>query len=268
MAAIGTTMPKLALPGVELAFDDLGAGPPVLLLHGFPSTRRLWCDVAPALAEAGFRALAPDLAGYGESCAAPGVRVDMASQVRFMAELLDALGIARAAVVAHDVGTAAAQLLATGAPERVRALALIDGVHLGEWAMEAVRPLQRWDDAEAARLQPVLLRRLGRTAPLREMLAAYAGEEGGRRLLRAARDLDPAQTSGLAGALRALRVPRAVLWGERDEYLSLDGVGRPLAALLATELVPLPGGHFTPLDCPRELSAALLRFLRSVPAEG
>jgi pimeloyl-ACP methyl ester carboxylesterase len=261
-------MPTITLPGAEIALDDVGAGPPVLLLHGFPSTRRLWAEVIPPLVDAGFRALAPDLAGYGASSAAPGVRIDMASQARWMEGLLDALGIARAAVVAHDVGTAAAQLLATGSPDRVRALALADGVHLGEWAMDAVVPIQRWDEREAARLHPVLLRRLGRSEAMREMLAAYQGEEGGRRLVRAARELDPAQTAELAGALRALRVPRTVLWGERDAYLSLDGVGRPLAALLGTEVVPLPGGHFTPLDCPRELSAALLRFLRSLPADG
>ncbi|HET9594833.1 MAG TPA: alpha/beta fold hydrolase [Anaeromyxobacteraceae bacterium] len=261
-------MRRHVIGDAEIALDDLGTGPPVLLLHGFPSTRRLWGRVAPALADAGFRVLAPDLAGYGDSAAAPGARVDMASQARWMEKLLDALGLAQVAVVAHDVGTAAAQLLATGSPGRVRALALADGVYLGEWAMEAVHPIQRWEERDAARLHPVLLRRLGRSEGMREMLAAYEGDEGGRRLVRAARDLEPAQTEGLAGALRALAMPRCVLWGERDAYLPLDGVGRPLAALLGTEPVVLPGGHFTPLDSPTEMAGALLAFLRALPPQG
>ena len=51
----------------QIALDDIGAGDPVLLLHGFPATRHLWSQVAPMLAAAGFRALVPDLAGYGAS---------------------------------------------------------------------------------------------------------------------------------------------------------------------------------------------------------
>jgi pimeloyl-ACP methyl ester carboxylesterase len=260
-------MPTVELPDAAIALDDLGAGPPVLLLHGFPATRRLWSGVAPALAAAGGRVLVPDLVGSGAASAPPGGRVDMARQARWLAGLLDALGVGPAAVVAHDVGTAAAQLLATSSPGRVRALALLDGVHLGEWAMAAVRSIRDWPPTEAARLQPVLARRLGRSEGMLEVLAAYAGEAGGLRLIRAARDLDPAQTAGLAGALGRLDLPRRVLWGERDSYLPLEAVGRPLAALLRTELVVLPGGHFTPLDCPAEVTAALLAFLGSLPDE-
>src|SRR5260370_39209743 len=71
-------MATVALGGVTLELDDLGRGAPVLLLHGFPTTRRLWAGVAPALAEAGYRVLAPDLAGYGASSAAAGVSIGKA----------------------------------------------------------------------------------------------------------------------------------------------------------------------------------------------
>jgi pimeloyl-ACP methyl ester carboxylesterase len=62
-------------------------------------------------------------------------------------------------------------------------------------------------------------------------------------------------------ALRQRRVPALVMWGEHDAYLSAETVGRPLAELLGAELVLLPGGHFVPLDCPREVAAGTLRFL-------
>src|ERR1700732_3646972 len=106
---------EIRLTDVTIALDDNSEGTPVLLLHGFPATRHLWSRVAPLLTEAGFRVLVPDLVGYGASEAPSAVRVDMASQAQWMLELLDALGLPRAAVVAHDVGSAAAQLMAVAA---------------------------------------------------------------------------------------------------------------------------------------------------------
>jgi pimeloyl-ACP methyl ester carboxylesterase len=255
----------IQLRNVTIALDDIGAGPPVLLLHGFPATRRLWARVAPALAAAGFRVLVPDLAGYGASEAAAGVRVDMLSQARWLLEALDVLGIAQAAIAAHDVGSAAAQLMVASAPQRVRALAILDGVYGAEWAMAAVTSIQTWDPADAARLFPVLVRRLAKSGALRETLNAYEGEQGGLRLIRAARDLDPRQTEHIGEALRASGVPALVLWGQSDAFLPIDTVARPLAQLLGAALVILPGGHFTPLDCPLEVTNALSVFFAQMP---
>lgn len=251
----------------RVCLEDDGEGFPLLLLHGFPSTRHLWARVAPPLVDAGFRVLTPDLVGYGESEAPIGVRIDMASQARWMLELLDELAVTRAAIIAHDVGSAAAQLMVLNDPQRVRGLAVLDGVYLAEWAMEAIRSIQGWDPAEAHRLFPVLARRLAKSTALREMLAPYQGAKGGLQLIRAAQDLDPNQTANIGAQLRASGVPAAVLWGEHDEFLSIQDVGQPLAELLGATLVKLPGGHFTPLDCPSEVAEALHNFLACLPAD-
>ena len=87
-------------------------------------------------------------------------------------------------------------------------------------------------------------------------------------MIRAARDLDPRQTEHLAAALSASGVPALVLWGERDDFLPVDTVARPLAKLLGAELRVLPGGHFTPVDCPREVADALCGFLRGLALQG
>jgi pimeloyl-ACP methyl ester carboxylesterase len=55
-------------------------------------------------------------------------------------------------------------------------------------------------------------------------------------------------------------ISACVLWGRDDRYLVVDSVARPLAALLGAPLVLLPGGHFTPSDCPTEVVAALCDF--------
>lgn len=256
---------EVPLTNATIMLDDDGAGPPVLLLHGFPSTRQLWSRVAPALISAGYRVLVPDLVGYGESHAPAGERLDMDHQARWLLELLDACGVARAVVVAHDVGSAAAQLLLCRAPQRVRGLVVLDGVYADEWAMEAAAGIQTWKVADARRLFPVLARRLGKSADMREMLTAYEGEEGGLRLIRAARDLDPRQTLNIGATLRAIGAPALVLWGEHDDFLPVDTVARPLAELLGAALIMLPGGHFTPLDCPQQVASALIDFLARLP---
>jgi pimeloyl-ACP methyl ester carboxylesterase len=249
------------LSDARISLEVHGEGLPLLLLHGFPATSRLWDRVTPALAAAGYRCIVPDLIGYGDSPAPAGVRIDMLSQSRWLWQLMNELGVSAPIIIAHDVGSAAAQLMAVAAPTRVRALVILDGVFESEWAMDAVASIRDWDEAEAARLQPVLLRRLGKSPELRAMLAAYVGEAGALRLIRAARDLDPAQTAHLSAALRALRAPALVLWGRDDPYLPIDTVARPLAELLNAPLELLPGAHFTPLDCPHEVTAALRRFL-------
>jgi pimeloyl-ACP methyl ester carboxylesterase len=233
-----------------LAFDDIGAGSPMLLLHGFPATRRLWQHVIPRLPH--IRAIAVDLLGYGESPDAPDV--GMAAQATALLALLDQLGIESVHVAAHDVGTAAAQILTVRAPHRVRSLALIDGVYESEWAMGAVESVRAWDPAEAARLQPVLARRLRSIRPL---LESFAGERGGRRLIHAARCLDPSETMGLTARLRDTRVPVRVLWGADDAYLPADRVGRQLAEALGVELTVVPGGHFLPIDNPPAVARLL-----------
>jgi pimeloyl-ACP methyl ester carboxylesterase len=240
----------------RLAFDDAGQGAAVLLLHGFPATRKLWKEVVPRLAAGGLRAIAPDLMGYGDSPGAPDV--GMANQVQWLLELLDELRLDRVAIAAHDVGTAAAQILCVRSPARVRKLVLMDGVYETEWAMGAVESIRAWEPGQAARLQPVLTRKL---RSIRELLTAYAGEEGGARLIHAARCLDPLQTAGMTARLRQSGVPVRVIWGADDAYLPAETVGKPLADALGVPIQTLPGGHFLPLDNPQGVAAALLEEL-------
>jgi 2-hydroxymuconate-semialdehyde hydrolase len=238
---------------------DQGKGDPVVLLHGFPTSRLLWQRVVPALSEH-YRVLAPDLLGYGKSSA--GRSVDLASQADALLRLFDVLALPRVALVAHDIGTAAAQILAVRAPDRLRALVLMDGVHGKAWAMEAVESIRTWDPAKASSLAKVLARTMRVKDPaLREIVASYEGDEGGRRLIRAAQAFDPGQTESIGEELGRLPMPSLVIWGDHDEFLPLREVGEPLAKTLRARLEVLPGGHFLPLDNADDLAATLLSFL-------
>jgi pimeloyl-ACP methyl ester carboxylesterase len=98
---------------------DTGAGPAVLLLHGFPDSRFLWRAQVPALAAAGFRVIAPDLRGFGEAPRPPDVRSYRRPYlIADVLGILDALGVARAHLVGHDWGAALAWRLAGSYGER------------------------------------------------------------------------------------------------------------------------------------------------------
>jgi pimeloyl-ACP methyl ester carboxylesterase len=260
-------MGRVRLAELALEVRDEGRGPPALLLHGFPTTNRLWDGVIPALCEAGLRCIAPDLAGYGLSDS-PATEPGMERQSVWLTELLDVLGIEAALVIAHDVGSAAAQILVADRPRRARGLIVCDGVHADQWAMDQVESIRRWEPANASRLAPVLARRLRSPGlpdeTIRSLLEPYAGDEGGSRLIRAARALDPRETASRLPALAAARVPALVLWGESDRYLPVDAVARPLARLLHAELRVLSGGHFLPAEAPRAVAAEIIAFAKTL----
>jgi pimeloyl-ACP methyl ester carboxylesterase len=116
--------------GVELAVLDEGEGRPVLLLHGFPDSARVWRHQVAALGSAGMRTLAPDLRGFGESDKPAAVEdYAIARSVDDMVALLGALGIERAHVVGHDFGAVVAWALAARFPELVDRLVVMSVGH-------------------------------------------------------------------------------------------------------------------------------------------
>jgi pimeloyl-ACP methyl ester carboxylesterase len=118
--------------GIDLHLAEAGPGdgPPVVLLHGFPDSWKLWRHQVEALAAAGHRVLAPDLRGFGETTRPPAVKdYKLRTLVTDVTGLLDLLGIDRAAVVGHDWGAALAWRVAMFAPDRVERLAVVSVGH-------------------------------------------------------------------------------------------------------------------------------------------
>jgi pimeloyl-ACP methyl ester carboxylesterase len=91
---------------VELAYDRAGPsdGPCVLLVHGWPETRRIWARNVSALADAGFDVVAPDLRGFGDSPLADDGFYDLGAHARDLKALLDSLGVERCVCVGGDLG--------------------------------------------------------------------------------------------------------------------------------------------------------------------
>src|SRR5215469_2821175 len=113
-------MARVDVNGVGIEYEVTGQGRPVVLLHGFPDSGRLWRHQVPALADAGFQVIVPDLRGYGRSGKPESIEAYsmplLAGDV--MAVLAD-VGISKAHVVGHDWGAALAWGLASLAPDNV-----------------------------------------------------------------------------------------------------------------------------------------------------
>ena len=120
----------MKINGLQLNVVVEGEGEPLMLLHGFPDSNYVWRDVIPLLVNAGYKVIAPDLRGFGESDAPEGKEhYDMELIAKDAIAILDALGIEKAKLVAHDWGSWIGWLLAGSHPERFESYTAISVGH-------------------------------------------------------------------------------------------------------------------------------------------
>ena len=112
--------------GIRMHFVEVGTGPPVVMCHGFPECWYSWRHQLPALAEAGYRAVALDLRGFGQTDNPKEVEAYSVLQLSGdLVGLLDALGEKKAVVIGHDLGAGLAQYAALLRPDLFRAVGLL-----------------------------------------------------------------------------------------------------------------------------------------------
>ena len=259
-----------------MAWDRLGDGPAVVLVHGTPSWSFVWRKVAPRLAER-FSVYLLDLLGYGDSERRHDQDMAVAAQGRALAELLELWGLDRPALVGHDVGASVVLRahLMEGRP--AARLALVDAAVLLPWNtratlhmkahLEAYRtmPAHIYERVVAGHLTTAVHRPL---AP--ETLAAYLrpwqGAEGQAAYFRKIEQWDDGDMAVLEERLGEIAVPTLVLWGAEDAWLPLAVADRLAAAIPGARLAVIPGaGHFATEDEPAAVTAALLEFLGEGP---
>ena len=116
--------------GINMAVYEQGDGPAVVLLHGFPELAFSWRHQLPALARAGYRAIAPDQRGYGNTDAPPNVEDYCADElIADVHGLLDALELESAIFVGHDWGALVLWYMAMLAPKRIERLIILNIPH-------------------------------------------------------------------------------------------------------------------------------------------
>src|SRR5829696_8370273 len=118
-------MPTAHVQGIAIGYDDRGSGEPLVLVHGHPFDRTMWRPQVERFAGAGWRVVAPDLRGYGESTVVPG-SVPLEVFAGDILALLDELGVDAFVLGGLSMGGQIAMEIFRQAPGRVRALMLAD----------------------------------------------------------------------------------------------------------------------------------------------
>ncbi len=271
--------------GLRFHYVEAGSGPLVILLHGFPEFWYSWHHQIPALAAAGFHALAPDLRGYNESDKPKGIhhyRIDVL--LNDIVGFIKHAGERKAVVVGHDWGGALAWFLAIRRPEVVDKLVVMNAPHPAVFRRE----LRRWDQWLRSTYMLLfqfpmlpewllqagdyyLLKRTLRRQPsrpgafseteiarYRRALAQPGARTAALNYYRAARRF----RHDLSGRRRTVPVPTLLIWGERDPYLGVrltQGL-EEWVPRLHIERLP-DASHWVQNDAPEEVNRLLLRFL-------
>lgn len=261
---------QVVLPnGLRIAYVELGdpAGSPVLLLHGFTDSSRVWTMLAPRLR--GHRLLIPDQRGHGGSdapacCYAPS---DFAEDARLF---LDALGVRRAAVVGHSLGSMVGQVLAAEHPDRVARLVLFGSTALapvrrGDWLWTQVAALR-----EPIASNREFLRQWSYAAaptPVDPALTRHAEREAEATPLHVWRAIPRAVLDLPMGRYASdVRAPVLILSAGRDEIFDATHHQALLRAYPGAQAHVFPDlGHNLIVERPEEVGPVLARFLADQP---
>ncbi|HZZ37324.1 MAG TPA: alpha/beta hydrolase [Caulobacteraceae bacterium] len=256
-------------------------GPTVLMLHGFPQSRWAWRRQLPALAEAGFRGVAPDQRGYS-----PGARpaeTDAYAAANMVADalgIMDALDAERFHLIGHDWGGQIAWMVAAAAPERIKSLAVLSRPHPAAFAAawkadpeQAGRSRHHstlLEDGAAARIREndmaafrTMFERQGVGA---EDAEAYCKALGAPGALEAAIQWYRAAAGALRAAdFPAIATPTLYLWGDADATVgraAAEATGGFVTADYRFEVVP-GAGHFLTDQVPATVNRTILAHLRA-----
>lgn len=268
----------------EITYLRHGEGPPLLLVHGIPTSARLWEPLLGTLGQR-YDCIAVDLNGMGRSRPTPGADLASPGQADMFAALLDHLSLDEVLLVLHDQGGAHGQQFMVRHPERIRAVAFCDVVCFDNWAVPPVTAMMQ----VAAR--PRVAAWLGRTRAMKlPMQAVWPLPQTVRRgridpaliddwfhALDTGEGLadwcayvvaqDPRWTREAVSTLEQWGKPARVLWATDDRFLPVRW-GARLAATIPTAddrptLLP-DAGHFWQAEISQTGARELLAFLDGV----
>ena len=255
---------------------EAGAGDPVILIHGLGATKASFLPTIAALAP-GFRTIAVDLPGFGDSDKPLRGAYDAAFFARWMIALLDALGIERAHVIGNSMGGRVGIELGLVAPDRLGRIVLLAPslawLRTRRWA-----PYLRWIPTQLGAIQPAprpiveaIVRRVvpgadqeWTAAGIDEFLRSYLTANGRAAFYAAARNIyleEPDGDDGFWTRLGSLSVDALFVWGRRDSVVPAAFAKHVREAVPAAQHLVLDCGHVPQLERPRETHAAAERFL-------
>jgi haloalkane dehalogenase len=268
------TLDSVQANGMTIAYREAGSGPPVLLLHGWPTSSFLWREVMEPIARAN-RVVAPDLPGFGASDKPLDVEYDFDFFESTLDGLLAQLGIEETGLAVHDLGGPIGVHWALRRPGRVTRLALLNTLLYPDFSdavlafiRACTEPGLREQLTSPAGLEAAMKLGLADDSHLTpEVIAAvrepFADDDSRRALAAAGVGLPVAGFAEIERELPRLDVPVRIVYGERDRILPdvAQTMERAKRDLPQTELTALPGcGHFLQEEAPERIGEELARF--------
>ena len=269
---------------VRLSIIEAGVGPTVLAVHGLGATKGSFLPTVAALASAGFRVIALDQPGFGDSDKPIGARYDARYFSDAVVDLLDALELDRAHLVGNSLGGRVALEVAFRHPDRVGGLGLLAPALA--WRRERPwLPLVRLARPELGLVQlaprPVVEAVIHRMIPnaeqgwtaagVDEFLRAYLTPAGRAALYAAGRNIyldEPYGEKGFWTRLESLQADALFVWGRRDRLVPIAFARHVREALPRARHLELDCGHVPQIEMPRQTHAALAAFFAEATARG
>jgi len=266
--------------GTRIAHGAHGAGAPVVLLHGTPSSSYIWRNILPVLVASGYKVHVYDLLGYGlsERPQDPAIDTSVTGQVPIFEGLLEIWGLDDLHVIAHDIGGGIAQRFGIQSPDRLRSLTMIDVVSFDSWPSRRTREqmhaglenlIKATDEDHRAHFRDWLTSTVRNTDRLAQTsmetyLDFICGPVGqGSFFQHQVMHYDPRHTDEIAPRYAELgQSPVQLIWGADDAWQVVDWAHKLQAAIPGSELHVLEDcGHFAMEDQPEKISALLTDFL-------
>jgi haloalkane dehalogenase len=253
-------------------------GPPVLLVHGYPESSHMWRHVLEGLGAAGWRAIAPDLPGFGDSpVMRPGTWTRHVEALEAFRQRLD---LGRVALVVHDWGGLIGLRWACDNPGAVSALVISNTGFFPDAKWHGLAQSLRKEgtgesliegltrDAFVSLMESTMPEPLDDEA-IDQYWKAYGDEERRAAQLELYRSGEFSELEAYEGRLAALGVPTLVLWGSEDAFAPVAGAHRFVREIPGAELSVLEGGgHFLFDERPEETTRAVVGFLEHLlPAQ-
>ncbi|WP_232661005.1 alpha/beta fold hydrolase [Pseudonocardia sp. TRM90224] len=260
--------------GPAIAYRELGEGPAVLLVHGWPTSSLLWRAVMPAIAQRN-RVIAIDLPGFGGSGKPTNAKYDFEFFDGAITNLLAELDVAEVAIAGHDIGGPVALHWAMANPARVTGIALLNTLVYPEFSAAVIKfvltmrvPISRDRATSPEGLADIMRLGVAESFTLPDEVIAAVQEPFGTKadrlaLARAATGLGKRGFAEIAAGLPKLQVPVEVIYGAQDRILPDVAVtmSRVKRDLPSTQITVLPDcGHFLQEQQPEQIGETLAAF--------
>ena len=264
--------------GARIHYQEAGDenAPAVILIHGFISSNVIWSHVLMPLAQAGFRAIAPDLPGYGYSDKPADAEYTIAEQARAVIGLMDRLQIEKAGIVGTSYGGAVAATIALDYPERVEKLVLVGAVSNDDAKRkfllrvsclplvgDIATPLflgSRWI---LRKRMTDMYRRMGR--PINKKMVASRHHlletaNAHRAMIRTARRWSANRIEREASLIRQ---PTLLVWGDEDTHIPIENAIMLRDTIPNAKLIVFRNcGHLPPAECPEKFVEVVAEFCK------